>query len=201
MNKHQLLQNTRKHIEQTQTQITKRLREVKSMIGTLERNLNTPNFYSNESADKSAPIADRMKLNNSRQRTEELENLYNSPYFAKCSVRFENENKCKTLYFSKFSYPLKNIYSWVSPAATLRFKKPGNISYDLPNRSKKSGKLHKKDQFMIIDGKIVYMSSESLDYKRTLVHQEHFTGQKRTFLLPEIVEQMEESLDRNHHML
>ena len=72
----------------------------------------------------------------------------------------------------------------------------------LPNGNKRTGVLVRKDQYMIIDRQIFFLSSEALDYKRELVYQKHFTEQKPGFILPEIVEQMEKAQDtiiRSHY--
>ncbi len=195
MNKKLKLKEAQKHINATQKGISARIDQIKDMIKILKKNLSTPHFYSSDSADKSAETTDIIKLQNNRQRITELQSLRKSPYFSKCKVQFDNENMCKPLYFSKFSYPQNNIYSWVSPASRIRFQDCGDVGYKLPNEKKRKGRLHTKDQFMIVNGKIVFMASESLGHKRTLIHQEHFTDRKKSFMLPEIVEKMEESQD------
>jgi DNA helicase-2/ATP-dependent DNA helicase PcrA len=65
-----------------------------------------------------------------------------------------------------------------------------------------SGELISKEQYMITDGKIVFMAFESLEQARELIYQEYFSQRKSSFLLPEIVEQMEQAQDkviRAHH--
>lgn len=49
---------------------------------------------------------------------------------------------------------------------------------------------------MIVDGKIIFQSSESDSYERTLVYQEYLSNRKATFVLPEIVELMEKAQDK-----
>lgn len=126
----------------------------------------------------------------------QLEYSYKTPYFVRCDVKFDNENETKTLYFGRFPFIQDFIYSWVAPAAVMRFESPGRFSYTLPDGTEMYGTLLRKDQFMIVDRKILFMSTESVDYPRDLVYQEYFSEQKTGFILPEIVEQMEKAQDK-----
>ncbi len=134
-------------------------------------------------------------LSNYEKRAEELDALYPSPYFVKCQIKFDNEQDSRIFYFSKFALPDEHIYSWTSPAATLRFEQPGKFSYAIKDVSDKAGTLISKEQYMITDGKIIFMAAESLDHPRELIFQEYFSQHKSTFILPEIVEQMEKAQD------
>jgi DNA helicase IV len=49
---------------------------------------------------------------------------------------------------------------------------------------------------MIVDGKLLFFSTESTTHSRELIYQEHFTRQKQGFILPEVVEQMEKAQDQ-----
>ncbi len=129
-------------------------------------------------------------------KTQELDALYPSPYFIKCEIQFDKEPNSRIFYFSKFSLPEENIYSWVSPAAALRFEQPGAFSYEIKGLDNKTGVLLAKEQYMIADGKIIFMAIESLTQPRELVYQEYFSQRKSTFILPEIVEQMEKAQDK-----
>src|SRR5258708_39636925 len=60
-----------------------------------------------------------------------------SPYFVRCDVRFADEEGVKTLYFGRFPFLQDGIYSWVAPAAAVRFELPGEFSYELPDRTKR----------------------------------------------------------------
>lgn len=127
---------------------------------------------------------------------------YKSPYFVRCDVQFDDEKEIRELYFGRFSLRDDSIYSWVAPAASIRFETTGRFSYELPNGKKRSGMLLRKDQFMIVDGKIFFLSTEATTYPRELVYQEYFSQKKQGFMLPEIVEQMEKAQDtiiRSHH--
>ncbi len=131
---------------------------------------------------------------NNEQQIENLKQLYPSPYFTRCE--FEIDGEKKIMYFAKFSFSDEQIYSWVSPAATLRFENPGLASYTRPDGTMQSGTLLKKDQYMIVDGKLIFFSTEGIGQSRELVYQEHFTRQKSGFILPEVVELMEKAQDQ-----
>lgn len=124
-----------------------------------------------------------------------LEQLYPSPYFHYCQVKFESDTKEKEIFFGKFPFLEANIYSWVSPAATIRFEKPGNFSYKVDKGRTQKGELLKKDQYLIVDGKIIFLATEKIGQERELIHQEYFSTRKTGFVLPEIVAQMEKSQD------
>lgn len=127
---------------------------------------------------------------------QQLDFSYNTPYFVRCDIKFEDENSIETLYFGRFPFMEDKIYSWVAPAAAIRFESPGDFTYLLHNGNGRKGKLLRKDQLMIIDRRIVFMSTESMNMPRELVYQEHFSEQKQGFILPEIVEQMEKAQDK-----
>ena len=59
--------------------------------------------------------------------------------------------------------------------------------------TKRVGELLNKDQYMIVDGKIIFLSTESIQSARELIYQEHFSSLKTEFALPEIVAQMEKA--------
>lgn len=125
---------------------------------------------------------------------ENLKQLYPSPYFTRCE--FEIDGEKKIMYFAKFSFNNEGIYSWITPAATLRFEEPGPASYTRPDGKTQSGILLSKNQYMIVNGKLIFFSTESIEHPRELIHQEHFTRQKPGFILPEVVEQMEKAQDQ-----
>jgi len=135
----------------------------------------------------------RIAANNSEQ-VENFKQLYPSPYFTRCE--FEVKGEKKTMYFAKFSFSDEKIYSWITPAATLRFENPGPASYERPDGQTQSGILISKDQYMIVDGRLLFFSTESIGRQRELIYQEHFTRQKHGFILPEVVEQMEKAQDQ-----
>lgn len=124
-----------------------------------------------------------------------LAGLRRSPYFFRCDAVLQGDDDEKTLYFSKHTRVEDSIFSWVSPAAALRFEPIGDVRYAMHDGTTRGAKLRRKDQYLIIDGKIVFMATEDASHPRTLVHQEHFTSQKRGFVLPDIVAQMEKAQD------
>ena len=127
-------------------------------------------------------------------REDQLHQLAPSPYFVRCDVLTEN-GEAKPYYFAKFPFMEQSIFSWMSPAARLRFSDIGQTSYQLQDGTVRTGELKRKDQFMIVSGKIVFMTSESDVYGRTLVYQEKLSQKKGGFMLPEIVERMERAQD------
>jgi len=143
--------------------------------------------------------ADRLTYDSLRQmeivKRNNLEQLYPSPYFHKCEVKFETDDQPREILFGKFPFLDANIYSWVSPAATIRFESPGDFSYKVDRGRIQRGKLLKKDQYLIVDGKIIFLATEEISRARELVHQEYFSTRKTGFVLPEIVAQMEKAQD------
>ncbi|MBT4153520.1 MAG: AAA family ATPase [Candidatus Magasanikbacteria bacterium] len=139
-------------------------------------------------------IVQHKLLEHGKARQNELEVMIESPYFMHCQVDFgsgEHDN----MYFGKFSSVDHNIYSWITPASAIRFEKPGSVSYERPNGDRRTGNLQKKDQYMITEATIRFLSSESEQEGRQLIYQEYFSNQKKGFILPEIVAQMEKAQD------
>ena len=139
-------------------------------------------------------IVQQRLLEHGVQRVRELEALIPSPYFVRCLVQFDTEEQ-EELFFGKFSFTDEYIYSWVTPVSSLRFEKPGKVSYVRPDGEKRRGVLLQKDQYMITDGTIVFLATESVTQERALVYQAYFSTQKKGFVLPEIVSQMEKAQD------
>ena len=138
---------------------------------------------------------------NAENRIIELNNLDSSPYFFKCYIKDE-EGIDKEYYFSKHQFSEESIYSWVAPVASIRFENLGDVSYQLIDGTKKNIYVKKKEQYMIVDGKVIFFALEEKDKLRELIYQEHFTRQKTEFALPEIIAQMEKAQDqviRAHH--
>lgn len=131
---------------------------------------------------------------NNQEQVENLKQLYPSPYFTRCE--FEINGEKKIMYFAKFSFSEEKIYSWITPASTIRFEDPGPASYTRPDGKVQSGILLSKNQYMIVDGKLLFLSTESIEHPRELIYQEHFSRQKLGFILPEVVEQMEKAQDQ-----
>ena len=137
----------------------------------------------------------RMKiLEHLSGREEQLQQLHPSPYFVRCDV-VSDTGESKPWYFAKFPLVDQSVFSWMSPAARLRFSDIGKTSYKLFDGTIVNSELKRKDQFMIVHGKIVFMTSESESYGRTLIYQEQLSQRKAGFMLPEIVERMERAQD------
>lgn len=129
-----------------------------------------------------------------KQRLKELHDLYPSPYFVRCDVAHISGDP-EQYYFAKFSFPEAGIYSWITPAARMRFESPGDVSYTRPDGSEKTGELTRKDQYLVTDGQVVFFATEQRGKPRELVYQAYFSTRKTGFVLPEIVEQMEKAQD------
>lgn len=143
-----------------------------------------------------AELAIELELRGHKQkRHQELSHLAQSPYFMRLDAKFTEDQEPQTLYIGKYNIIEKNIYSWVAPISAIRFGQIGPAAYDLPKGGIRTGELSRKDQFMIVEGKIVFMASESLAWARTLIYQEKLSQRKKDFILPEIIEKMEKSQD------
>ncbi len=185
-NKEIILAAAQKHSSQIVGKIKTAYASTKKTIKRIESNLKKA-----EGADR---IIETQVLEHVKQRVTELKVLKSSPYFVSCEVELDGNDR-QEIYFAKFNFSENDIFSWIAPAASIRFASPGEIMYRLPNGVRKYGKLYRKDQFMITDGKIIFMARESLGSPRQLIHQEHLSRSKDTFALPEIVEQMEQKQD------
>lgn len=139
---------------------------------------------------------EKILLHEKTNRNDELIKMSASPYFSKCVVKFDREKETKTVYFGRFPFYSDSIYSWVTPIAKLRYEIPGSFHFKSEDEEfDVTGSLISKEQYMIVDGHIVFMAAESLDHPRELVYQERLTRKKSDFSLPEIVEQMEKAQD------
>lgn len=189
--KHQLLEEARRHVRQTNEQIRQRLAELDT---TLARDAEAHRRIKGETAYEDKLRSATVGENTGKIR-EQLERLEGSPYFARCDVEFGQE-PLKAYYFAKFPASELEIYSWTAPIATVRFEDPGPVTHSLPGGGKRSGELVRKDQFMITQSQIRFMTTESGDCPRQLLHQEHFASRKAGFILPEVVAQMERAQDQ-----
>jgi len=130
-----------------------------------------------------------------RKRYDDLQNLYPSPYFYSCLIKFAGEQDFRELYFAKFAFDQESIYSWASPIARLRFEDVGEFAL-IGEQAKQVGEMMKKDQYLINDGKILFLATEKDGQGRELIYQEYFSTRKTSFVLPEIVAQMEKAQDQ-----
>lgn len=183
-NKAQILEDAKEHIVEVQKTITEEIASLKDSVHKI-RTSSAGGYDESTRAKILAHFSDR---------DEQLHQLFPSPYFVRCDV-LSDGGETKSLYFAKFPFMEQSIFSWMSPAARLRFSDIGETSYQLHDGTSRKGQMTRKDQFMIVGGKIVFMTSESDAYGRTLVYQEKLSQKKAGFMLPEIVERMERAQD------
>lgn len=188
INKEKILVHAKKHLANVCISIKNGLDETKKSL-----KISMEKFSSLSYGEK---MVESGIIAYSKKRIDELNHLEGSPYFVRCDVQFDKNEKEKSIYFSKFSFGEESIYSWVTPASIMRFENPGEVSYKRPDGMTQKVKLLRKDQYMIVDGKIKFLSSESIDNPRELVYEEYFSTQKTGFVLPEIVAQMEKAQDQ-----
>ena len=188
INKEKLLDNLRKHISFVQEKI-------RQSLNVVEEQANMDIYKIGRLRPEDQMVAMQIK-GNAMQRVEELNRLIGSPYFIKCDVMLHHTGEKKTYYFAKHHFSEEKIYSWFSPVSTIRFEVLGEVSYKLPNGEVQTLTLIGKDQYMIVDGKVLFFSTEEKGSPRELIYQEHFTQQKSEFILPEIVAQMEKAQDQ-----
>ncbi len=185
--KAQLHQQAQTHLDQLHHRISTLLGEAKKELDKILKNPNAyfPTFQ-----------AVRTLFNLKRQRTEDLSRAESSPYFARCDIRTAANPELETWYFGRQSVSEEKIYSWVVPAAALRFEDPGARQYLMPDGSTRQVGLERADQYLITAGQIRFMTTASLAAPRTMVYQEQFSRHKTGFVLPEIVEVMERAQDQ-----
>lgn len=195
--KDNLLTDARSHLDGVRSAIR---RNVERLDRTLERDYALYLEIEGETAFEDKLRAASLGRNTGAIR-EQLERLEPAPYFVRCDLEINGE-ALKSYYFAKFPASEYGIYSWTAPFASLRFEEPGDVSYLRPDGRTARGTLDRRDQFMVIAGKLRFMTSESTGYERELIYQEHFSLRKDGFMLPEIVSQMERAQDqviRAHH--
>lgn len=192
--KQQLLNKVRKHIEFIREKVLTDLEQVRVVANRSIREIG-----------KMKPenqVVEMERRGFAIRRVEELKHLHKTPYFIKCELIEKDTQEKKTYYFAKHQLSEESIYSWVAPVASIRFESPGNVSYILPGGEKKEMTLTSREQYMIVDGKVIFFAREEENKGRELIYQEHFTQKKIGFMLPEIVAQMEKAQDqviRAHH--
>lgn len=195
INKETILSQAREHVASICMSIKNSLSETKKSL-----KISQEKFASLSYGDQ---LVESGIIDFNQKRIGELQHLAGSPYFVRCDVLFNIDEKETTVYFAKFNFNQQSIYSWVTPASVMRFESPGEVSYKRPDGSLQKIQLLRKDQFMIVGGKIKFLSTEAIGAPRELVYEEYFSTQKSGFILPEIVAQMEKAQDqviRAHHI-
>ena len=175
--------------------------ELDTVVGRLDRALAsaTEAYQAIDAAESETALEDRLRSLATRGNTlalrEQMAQLASSPYFARLDLAFADE-PLRPYYIAKHSASELGIYSWTSAVAALRFEAPGQVSYETPERGQRSGHLNRRDQYMIARGHLNFMTTEAAGRERELVYQEHFSGRKGGFVLPEVVAQMEKAQDQ-----
>ena len=185
--KETLLQSLRTHIDFVVEKIKEKLQTTKILANTSLKELS-----------KLSPEDQMVYMNlraQAQTREVELAHLEGSPYFMKCVV-IDEAGEEKRYFLAKHQFSEESIYSWVSPIASIRFENLGHASYTLADGMIKKIDIKEKEQYMIVDGKVIFFAREVQDIPRELIYQEHFTKQKSEFALPEIVAQMEKAQDQ-----
>jgi DNA helicase IV len=151
-----------------------------------------------DSNESETAFEDRMRAEASGANTavirESLAQLATSPYFARFDAVFEDEPN-RPYYIAKYAASEMGIYSWTTPVAALRFESPGHVRYQTPDGEWRDGQITRRDQYMIARRHLNFMTTEGLGLERELIYQEHFSGRKTGFVLPEVVAQMEKAQD------
>ena len=193
--KEEILSQARGHVKKVVLHLEKASRDTKESLRRSKE------IFSTLSAGDQIVEEGIMKY--SKKRVGEIAQLSGSPYFAACDVIWEKEEEAKKIFFGKFGFSEEEIYSWVTPASAIRYENCGEVKYMRPDGEMQKARLIRKDQYMIVDGEIKFLATESLDSPRQLVYQEYFSNRKTGFILPEIVAQMEKAQDlviRAHHV-
>ncbi|HSX03085.1 MAG TPA: UvrD-helicase domain-containing protein [Candidatus Saccharimonadia bacterium] len=186
-----LLEEARRHVAAVNGQISRRLVELDAELDmAAAAHLKIKGETAFEDRLRSAAVGENLNWH-----VEQLSRLAGAPYFARCDLEFGDE-PLRPYYFAKFPASQLGIYSWTSPLAAARFEEPGPVAYQTPVGEQRQGRLVRKDQFMIAQGKILFMTTEDERRPRQLIHQEHFTSRKNGFILPEVVAQMEKAQDQ-----
>jgi DNA helicase IV len=185
--KHNLLEKLRVQIRLIQGRITESMESTKTMATKSLREIG-----SMQPADQ---VVYMQLKGYAVDRMEQLEHLHKSPFFTKCEIIDTETQEKKSVFFATHQYIDSSIYSWTSPVASIRFESLGDISYKLPSGEYKKITILQREQYMIVDGKVIFYAQENPGTPRELIYQEHFTKQKSEFILPEIVAQMEKAQD------
>ena len=185
--KEKLLGDLRDHVASVSGKISEKLKVVKKLAEMTLTEI------------RKLPQSDQMVYmdlkHGAKSRVTELTHLEGSPYFMKCQI-IDEKGEQKEYFFAKHEFSDQSIYSWIAPVAAIRFESPGPASYRLPDGTVRTITIKEKEQYMIVDGNVLFFAKEVADTPRELIYQEHFTKQKSEFALPEIVAQIEKAQDQ-----
>ena len=192
--KDHLLNETKAHISQTTQQLH-------AAVGRMDQSISEAEaaYLAIDGAESETATEDRLRALASQTNTatlrEQTVQLAESPYFSRLDLSFEDE-PLRPYYIGKHSASELGIYSWTSAIAALRFESPGDVSYQPPGDAQRTGQLLRRDQYMIARSHLNFMTTETPGRERELIYQEHFSGRKAGFVLPEVVAQMEKAQDQ-----
>lgn len=179
----------RERLQQKIADYQQKIEEKKSTIPHLE---NLDLFSIDPDSQELELLIAKIKLYDELSR--EAEVIRNSPYFLRMDVSWEDTDDVETIYISKNQYKEENIFSWVAPIATLRYAEMGAASYARPDGRERHAEVSRKDNFLITNGEIVFMTFQDSEHDRQVVFQKHFDA-RRDFLLPEIVAELDKLQD------
>ena len=129
------------------------------------------------------------QLHYASRRTEELNTLSISPFFAKVIYGLNGEKK--EIYISKYELADSNIVSWTAPVAELRFEDLGLSKIHLPDKKISEINLKQKDNYVINQEKVIYYSQESEHSGVEIIYEDFFANLKTEFGLSEIISKIE----------
>ena len=185
--KEKLLGDLRDHVASVRGKISEKLKVVKKLADMTLTEI------------RKLPQSDQMVYmdlkHGAKSRVIELAHLEGSPYFMKCQI-VDEKGEQKEYFFAKHEFSDQSIYSWIAPVAAIRFESPGSATYRLPDGTMRTVTIKEKEQYMIVDGNVLFFAKEASGTPRELIYQEHFTKQKSEFALPEIVAQIEKAQDQ-----
>ena len=139
------------HLEQTCDYIHTQIEKLEPSLIKLEQALKRSSSYDRD-------IDEQLYLTQLIEK-QTLNMLEKSPYFVRCDITFEGKSP-ETLYFGKASNKELLIYSWVTPVASIRFEQPGSFAFIGNDGNEVKGTISKKDNYMIVDQKLLFLSTE-----------------------------------------
>jgi DNA helicase IV len=124
-----------------------------------------------------------------------LERIQAAPYFLRLDVTWKDTNTNDTIYIGKYAAIDYNIYSWIAPISQLRYSGIGESNYLKPDGNQRDALVSRKDDFIINNAEIVFMTHESDNLPRQVIYQKHM-DERREFMLPEIVAELDRLQDQ-----
>ncbi len=122
---------------------------------------------------------------------DKLIKLINSPYFSRIDFREKNSVESNKYYIGRFSFSYENellIFDWRAPIASMYYDyEIGEAGFDAP-LGRIEGKLIRKRQFKIKDGKLEYAIESSVNIQDNILQQElsHTSDEKMKSIITTI---------------